>query len=112
MLRGKNEKNNIINNYSYIILIGLILYKSIFNITDLSDFQPFINNTDNVIIVKESALKINTNLPTINASVSFYPLAASIVRSIYDKNLKLIEEWLLSEQGQNLVKDMGFQSIN
>lgn len=69
-----------------LILVGLILYKSIFNITDLSDFQPFINNTDNVIIVKESALKINTNLPTINASVSFYPLAASIVRSIYDKN--------------------------
>ena len=28
-----------------------------------------------------------------------------------NENLKLIEEWLLSEQGQNLVKDMGFQPI-
>ena len=69
-----------------LILIGLILYKSIFNINNLSDFQPFINNTENVVIIKETTLKINTNLPTIDASVSFYPLASSIVENIYDKN--------------------------
>lgn len=69
----------------FLILIVLILYKSIFNITDLSDFQPFINNAENVVRIKESTLKINTNLPTIDASVSFYPLASSIVEIIYDK---------------------------
>ena len=44
-----------------------------------------------------------------------YPLMYDLY-FVYDtnnsnENLKLIEEWLLSEQGQNLVKDMGFQPI-
>ena len=44
-----------------------------------------------------------------------YPLMFNLY-FVYDennpnKNLKIIEDWLLSEQGQNLVKDMGFQPI-
>lgn len=50
-----------------------------------------------------------------NITSGKYPLMYDLY-FVYDtnnsnENLKLIEEWLLSEQGQNLVKDMGFQPI-
>lgn len=68
-----------------LILISLIAYNNIFNITDLADFRPFTSG-NNVIIAEKSTLKISTNLPTINASSAFYPLSASIVESIYNKD--------------------------
>lgn len=68
-----------------LILISLIAYNNIFNITDLADFRTFTSG-NNVIIAEKSTLKISTNLPTINASSAFYPLSASIVESIYNKD--------------------------
>ena len=51
----------------------------------MADFRPFTSG-NNVIIAEKSTLKISTNLPTINASSAFYPLSASIVESIYNKD--------------------------
>lgn len=64
---------------SILIILFILSYKSSFNIIHLNDFQPFLTQT-----LQDSYNHIiKENLPTIDASVAFYPLASKIVETIY-----------------------------
>lgn len=63
------------------MLIFLTLfYKASLNITPLNNFQPFLTQSSQESLNKNI---IKENLPTIDASVAFYPLASKIVENIY-----------------------------
>lgn len=69
-----------------VIIICSCLYivydNNISNITYLSKYKPFDSEYKNVYI---DTIKISSNLPKIDVATTFYPLASSIVQSIYDE---------------------------
>lgn len=71
----------------FIICILLFIFlelKVYFNRYDISLFEPFSNN--NSLLKLETNLKIETNLPKIEAASAFYPLAANLVQNIYSED--------------------------
>ena len=66
--------------FSYLYFLCL---KNSSNRIPLSKFKPFYEEYENLDI---DTIKVNTNLPKIDAASAFYPLASSIVQCIYDKD--------------------------
>ena len=69
-----------------VIIICSCLYifydNNISNITPLSKYKPFDIEYKNGYI---DTIKVSSNLPKIDVATAFYPLASSIVQSIYDE---------------------------
>lgn len=63
-----------------LLVIIQIFYQASFTITPLNNFQPFLTQSSQDSLNKNI---IKENLPTIDASVAFYPLASKIVENIY-----------------------------
>ena len=66
-----------------IFLAKMISYESILTSVHFDNYLPFKNNTS---IMQQRSLKISENLPTIYASVGFFPFSSDIVESIYDES--------------------------
>ena len=70
-----------------VIIICSFLYvfydNNISNITPLSKYKPFDSEYENLYI---DTIKVSSNLPKVEDATTFYPLASSIVQSIYDEN--------------------------
>lgn len=80
-------KKIIISSIVVIVIINCIIYylKNYNTYIDLEKFKPF---TENNILLKENIeFKINKNLPVINAASACYPLAATIVENVYNKEV-------------------------
>lgn len=63
-----------------LLVIIQIFYQASFTITPLNNFQPFLTQSSQDSLNKNI---IKENLPIIDASVAFYPLASKIVENIY-----------------------------
>ena len=64
------------------LVVIIFLWNNKSNITPLSNYDPFINNEQ----LDKNDINISNDLPKIDAASAFYPLASSMVESIYDKN--------------------------
>lgn len=76
----KNIIVAIIGILLFLLIFWIILYKHSLDVTQLNDFQPFLTQSSQESLNKNI---IKENLPTIDASVAFYPLASKIVENIY-----------------------------
>lgn len=69
-----------------LILLSMYLYnikKSIIDIP-IASFTPFVEN--NNLKAVSSSFKLDNNLPKIEGASAFYPFAANLVQTIYDKD--------------------------
>ena len=82
------KKFLIITSKIIIILISLFIFyiNNKNNVTHLLEYAPFNSKYENIISLNIDAIKVSSNLPKIDVATAFYPLASSIVQSIYDEN--------------------------
>ena len=65
--------------------IGIILLNNYRVLESIKKFEPFSEN--NSLLKLKTSLKIETNLPKIEAASAFYPFAADLVQNIYSEDL-------------------------
>ena len=85
-----------------LLIVSIISYKCSLSVTPLTNFQPFLTQYSQDSLNKDI---IKENLPTIDASVAFYPLASKIVENIYSsKNYTNELNWVsTAEAYENIV---------
>ena len=66
-----------------ILLANIIRYESIIVAVHFDNHIPFQNNDENM---NHSSIRISNDLPSIYASVGFYPFSSKIVEKLYDRN--------------------------
>lgn len=81
------------------LVIFLLFYRYVvFYKYSISKFEPFFKN--NVLLKKETSIKITNNLPKIEAASAFYPFAANLVQNIYSEDSYLKERLKLVSTSQ------------
>lgn len=87
----------------FLLVIVQISYRASFTITPLNNFRPFLTQSSQDSLNKNI---IKENLPTIDASVAFYPLASKIVENIYSSEDYTNElNWVsTAEAYENIIK--------
>lgn len=66
---------------------------------DLSDYQPFVENTKAVVLEEEASFKIDTNLPKLDGATALYPIYSAFVQAVYpEKDYSLEGSEVVSSQ--------------
>ena len=69
---------------------------------DLTEYQPFVENTKSVPLDETATFKIKDNLPTLDGATALYPVYAAFVQAVYpEKEYSLEGSEVVSSQTSN-----------